>query len=159
MLFSQLSCLFVVSAYTVLANSPRTDSLANVLQFVPFASMYLLLLARTIFLSLCIYCFGVGLCQLRLGVLPVNNSLHRYSACASQRKMFCVNAIGNEEGLLFACPLYNDIRDKLLNDTSQNAVTASLETVLSWKSKTNMFRLAKFVFNMIRKRKEFTGSN
>ena len=70
-----------------------------------------------------------------------------------------VNAIENEEHLLFACPLYNDIREKLLNDTSQNTVTASLENVLSWKSKTNMFRLAKFVFSAIRRRKEFTGSN
>ena len=94
----------MVSAHTVLANSPRTDSLGNVLQFVPFVSMYLLLLARTIFLSLCIYCFTVGLCQLRLGVLPVNDSLHRYGACAIQRNcVFCVNAIENEEHL-FACP-------------------------------------------------------
>ena len=86
---------------------------------------------------------NVGLCQLRLGVLPINNNLHRYSACAIQRNcVVCVNAIENEEHLLFACPLYNDIREKLLNDTSQNAVTASLENVLSWKSKTNMFRLA-----------------
>ena len=71
----------------------------------------------------------------------------------------CVNATENEEHLLFASPLYNDIRENLLNGTSQNAVTASLENVLSWKSKTNMFRLAKFVFSAIRRRKEFTGSN
>ena len=107
-----------------------------------------------------ICCFRVGLCQLRLGVLPVNNNLHRYGACAIQRNcVFCVNAIENEEHLLFACPLCNDIREKLLNDTSQNAVTASLENILSWKSKANMFQLAKFVFSAIRRRKEFTGSN
>ena len=41
-----------------------------------------------------IYCFRVGLCQLRLGVLPINNNLHRYSACAIQRNcLFCVNAM------------------------------------------------------------------
>ena len=98
------------------------------------------------------------MCQLRLGVPPVNNNLHRYSACAIQRDcVICVNAIENEEHLLFACPLYNDILEKLQNDTSQNAVTASLENVLSWKRKTNMFRLAKFVFNAIRKRKEKTS--
>ena len=107
-----------------------------------------------------IYCFRVGLCQLRLGVLPINNNLHRYSACAIQRNcVVCVNGIENEEHLLFACSLYNDIREKLLNDTSQNTVTASLENVLSWKSKTNMFRLAKFFFSAIKRRKEFTGSN
>ena len=93
-------------------------------------------------------------------MLPINKNLHRYSACAIQRNyVFCVNAIENEEHLLFTCPLYNDIQEKLMNDTSQNAVTASLENVLSWKSKTNMFRLAKFVFSAIRRRKEFTGSN
>ena len=86
--------------------------------------------------------------------------LHRYSACGIQRNcVVCVNAIENEEHLLFTCPLYNDIQKKFLNDTSQNTVTASLENVLSWKSKTNMFRLAKFVFGAIRRRKEFTGSN
>ena len=75
-----------------------------------------------------IYCFRVGLCQLRLGVLPINNNLHRYSACAIQRNcVVCVNAIGNEEHLLFACPLYNDIREKLLNDTSKT------QSRLHWK--------------------------
>ena len=34
-----------------------------------------------------IYCFKVGLCQLRLGVLPINNNLHRYSNCAIQRNL------------------------------------------------------------------------
>ena len=102
----------------------------------------------------------VGLCQMRLGVRPINNNLYRCSACAIQRNcVVCVNAIENDEHLLFACPLYNDIREKLLNDTSQNTVMASLENVLSWKSKTNMFRMAKFVFSAIRRRKEFTGSN
>ena len=66
-----------------------------------------------------IYCFRVGLCQLRLDVLPINNNLHRYSAFITYGRVFCVNAIGNEEHLLFACPVYNDIRKKLPNDTSQ----------------------------------------
>ena len=88
-----------------------------------------------------IHCFRVGLCQLRLGVLSINNNIHRYRACAIQRNcVFCVNVLENEEHLYM----------------SQNAVTASLENVLSWKSKTNMFRLAKFA---TRRRKEFTGSN
>jgi len=108
--------------------------------------------------SLEIYCFRVGFWQLWLSVLPIDNNLHCYSACAIQRNcVFCVNAIENKEHLLFACPLYNDIREKLLNDTSQNTVTASLENVRSWKSKTNMFQLAKFVFSAIRIKKEFTG--
>ena len=91
-------------------------------------------------------------------MLPVNNNLHRYRNCAIQRNcVVCVSAIENEEHLLFACPLYNDIREKLLNDTSQNAVTASVENVLSWKSKTNIFRLAKFVFSAISEKKRVYG--
>ena len=94
-----------------------------------------------------IYCFRVGLCQLRLRVLPINNNLHRYSNCAIQRNcVVCVSAIENEQHLLFACPLYNDIREKLLNDTSQNAVTASVENVLSWKSKTNIISIGQVCF-------------
>ena len=92
-------------------------------------------------------------------MLPVSNNLHRYSASAIQRNcVFCVNAIENEEQL-FACLLYINIREKLLNDVSQNVVTASLENVRSWEIKTNMVRLAKFVLSAIRRRKEFTGSN
>ena len=61
-------------------------------------------------------------------MLPVNNNIHRYSASAIQRNcVFCVNAIEKEEHLLFACLLYTNIREKLLNDASQNVVTASLE--------------------------------
>ena len=127
-------------------------------RYVPYCNVTSIFEPEQYLSALEIYCFRVGLCQLRLGVLPINNNLRRYSACAIQRNcVFCVNAIENEEHLLFACPLYNDIREKQLNDTSQNAVTASLKNVLSWKSKTNMFRLAKFVFSAIRRRKEFTG--
>ena len=46
-----------------------------------------------------------------------------------------------------------------MNDTSQNAVMASFENVLSSKSKTNMFRLAKFVSNATERRNEFTRSD
>ena len=73
-----------------------------------------------------IYSFRVGLCQLRLGVLPINNNLHRYSVFARSRNcVLCVNKVEDEEHLLFTCPLYADIRMKLFNDESQNATTAS----------------------------------
>ena len=42
-----------------------------------------------------------------------------------------------------------------MNDTSQIAVMASFENVLSSKSKTKTFRLAKFVSNAIERRNEF----
>ena len=68
-----------------------------------------------------------------------------------------MNAIENEEHLLFTCPLYMDIQEKLLNGTSQNAVTDSLQNFLSLKSETNMFRSAKVLFQCNSERKEFTG--
>ena len=106
-----------------------------------------------------IYCFRVGLCQPRLGALPVNNNFHRYSVFARSRNcVLCVNEVEDEERLLFTCPLHADVRVKLLSDTSQNANTASLLHVLAWKNKTNMLRLAKYVFSAMKRRKEFTGS-
>ena len=71
----------------------------------------------------------------------------------------CVNATENKSTCCSLAPLYTDVREKFLNDTSQNAVTASLESVLSWKNKTSLFRLANSVFSATRKRKEFTGSD
>ena len=91
-------------------------------------------------------------------MLPINNNLHRYSACSIQRNcVFCVNVIENEH-LLFACPLYNELREKLLNDMSQNAVTASLENVLSGKAIQICFDWPSFFSSAITRRKEFTGS-
>ena len=107
-----------------------------------------------------IYCFRVGLSQLRLGVLPVNNNLRLYSVFGRNRNcVLCENVVEDEEYFLFTCPLYADIRVKLLNDASQNATIASLLNVLAWKNKTNLLRLAKFVFSARRRREEFTGSS
>ena len=60
---------------------------------------------------------------------------------------------------LFTCPLYLDILEKRMNDTSHNAVMATFENVLSSKSKTKTFRLAKFVSNATERRNEFTSSD
>ena len=109
-------------------------------RYVPYCNVTSIFEPEQYLSALEIYCFRVGLCQLRLGVLPINNNLRRYSACAIQRNcVFCVNAIENEEHLLFACPLYNDIREKLLKDTSQNAVTASLEKSFFFLEKQNKY--------------------
>ena len=103
------------------------------------------------------YCFKVGLCHLRLTVLSVNISLHRYSVCTRNRNcVLCVIAVEDEEHSLFTCPLYADIRVKLLSDTSQTTTTASLLNVLVGKNKT-MHRLARFVFSAMKRRKEFRG--
>ena len=59
---------------------------------------------------------------------------------------------------LVPCMLTFEFRAKLLSDSSQNATTASLLNVLAWKNKTNMLRLAKFVFSAMKRTKELTGS-
>ena len=67
------------------------------------------------------------------------HNVHRYRSCAIQRNcVFC---------------------EKCMNDTSQIAVMASFENVLSSKSKTKTFRLAKFVSNAIERRNEFIRSD
>ena len=97
------------------------------------------------------------MCQLRLGVLPINNNLHRYSVFARSRNcVLCVNEVEDEEHLLFTCPLYTDFRVKLLSDTSQDATTASFLNVLAWTNKTNMLGFVKFVLSAMKRRKEFT---
>ena len=107
-----------------------------------------------------IYCFRVGLCQLWLGLVPIDNNLHHYRVFARNRHcVLCVNAVEDEEHLLFTCPLCADIRVKLLSDTPQNTTVVSLLNVLALKNKTNMLRLAKFVFRTMKRRKEFTGSS
>ena len=94
-----------------------------------------------------------------LRLRPINDNLHCYSVFAGNRNcVLCENVVKDEEYFLFTCPLYADIRVKRLDDTSQNATTASLLNVLAWKNKTNMLRLAKFVFSAMKRREEFTGS-
>ena len=138
----------------------RNAAIRNKDRYFPRRSVKSIFGYEQYFSVLEIYCFRVGLSQLRLGVLPVNNNLRLYSVFGRNRNcVLCENVVEDEEYFLFTCPLYADIRVKLLNDASQNATIASLLNVLAWKNKTNLLRLAKFVFSARRRREEFTGSS
>ena len=138
----------------------RNAAIRNKDRYFPRRSVKSIFGYEQYFSVLEIYCFRVGLSQLRHGVLPVNNNLRLYSVFGRNRNcVLCENVVKDEEYFLFTCPLYADIRVKLLNDASQNATIASLLNVLAWKNKTNLIRLAKFVFSARRRREEFTGSS
>ena len=75
-----------------------------------------------------------------LRLRPINDNLHCYSVFAGNRNcVLNVNAVEDEEHLLFTCPLNAEFRVKLLSDTSQNATTASLLNVLACKTRQISF--------------------
>ena len=54
-----------------------------------------------------IYCFRAALTQLRLGVLPLNSNMYRYSDCFTNKNcVFCQNQVENEDHF-GVCPLRN----------------------------------------------------
>ena len=62
-----------------------------------------------------IYCFRVALTQLRLGVLPINSNMYRYSDCPTNKNCaFFQNQVENENHFLLLCPLYTDLRNRFL---------------------------------------------
>ena len=73
--------------------------------------------------------------------------------------VFCAYATENEEHLFFSCPLHiNIIICWHPRKTSERCLKVQSRLhwkMFSWKSKTNMFQLAKFIFRVI-KRCDFT---
>ena len=78
-----------------------------------------------------IYCFRVALTQLRLGVLPINSNMYRYSGCPTKKErkkekrrkkkkkekkkkknLIFQNQVENEDHFLLVCPLYTDLRNR-----------------------------------------------
>ena len=56
--------------------------------------------------------------QARFGVLPLKNDLHRYSVLSLDRNCaFCINETENEYHFLFQCPIYADLRTKVIPDS------------------------------------------
>jgi hypothetical protein len=89
------------------------------------------------------YCFRVALTQLRMGVLPINNNMFRYSGNHAARNCpFCLTAIEDERHFLFVCPLYVDLRARLLTDLS----TMSVSSVLRWEENSKCFSMVKYIF-------------
>ena len=97
-----------------------------------------------------IFCFRVALAQLRLGVLPVNNNMYRYSDCPTNRNcVFCPGVVENEDHFLLVCPLYTDLRNRFLE---QN-VAQSLQDMSQWKDTKRCLLLSKFTFHAMNRRK------
>jgi hypothetical protein len=91
-----------------------------------------------------LYCFRVAMTQLRLGVLPINNNMFRYSDSPTSRNCpFCVNTVEDEHHFLFVCPQFTDLRSKYLVCL---ASTLTVSTVLSWKDSIRCSSISKFVF-------------
>ena len=101
-----------------------------------------------------IYCFRVAVSQARFGVLPLNNNLHRYSVLSRQKWTFCINEIENEHHILFKCPMYADLRRKLIPDSSFR----SLKTALEARNQSLCRNVSKFIFHATNKRKQFLDS-
>lgn len=100
--------------------------------------------------ALDIYCFRSALAQFRLGVLPINNNIHRFSENPISRNcVFCENIVEDEHHFLFVCPLYSDLRTRFLNCSSALAVS----NVLRWKGTNKCRSLSKLIFYAIKRRK------
>ena len=79
-----------------------------------------------------VYCFRVAFVQFRLGVLPINNNMHRYSESPVSRNCpLCTNATENDHHFLLVCPFYSDLRARFVVNSPD--VYLSVPVVLSWK--------------------------
>ena len=79
-----------------------------------------------------IYCFRVALTQLRLGVLPINSNMYRYSDCPTNKNcVFCQNQVEHEDQFLLVGPLYTDLRNKFLEQKG----IQSLQNIIIEKEK------------------------
>jgi len=95
-----------------------------------------------------IYCFRVALAQLRLGVLPINKNLKRYSDCPLSRQcIFCQNVVEDEHHFLIVCPAYSDIRTRFIDKTM------SVTNILKDEGTEECRAVAKFICYAIRRRK------
>ena len=75
-----------------------------------------------------IYCFRVALTQLRLGVLPINSNMYRYSDCPTNKNcVFCQDKVQNEDHFLLVCPMYTDLRNRFLEQKRYSVVTEHIE--------------------------------
>ena len=68
-------------------------------------------------LDIDIFCFRVALTQIRLGVLPINSNMYRYSENPKDRRCVnCTSLVENEHHFVYTCPLYNDLRKRFMEN-------------------------------------------
>lgn len=99
-----------------------------------------------------VYCFRVALSQLRFGVLPINNNMHRYSDNPLLKNCpLCSIVVENEEHFLYVCPLYADFRERFLHNRPQFVIN-----LLRWKDPVKVRALAKYVYYSFKRRQQFS---
>ena len=97
-----------------------------------------------------LYCFRVAVTQLRLGVLPINSNMYRYSDCPTNKNcVFCQNQVENEDHFLWVCPLYTDLRNRFLEQKG----IQSLRNILRRKNTKYCRLLSMFIFCAVNRRK------
>ena len=102
------------------------------------------------------YCFRVAMTQTRLGVLPINKNLHRFSPNAAERCCpACDTKFEDEQHFFFKCPLYCDLRHTFLYEMPKD----SWQSLLELKKESHCWRLAKYVFSAVNRRKRYLLSN
>ena len=103
-----------------------------------------------------IYCFRVALTQIRLGVLPINSNMKRYSVNLKEMMCpFCENVVENEVHFLNVCPMYNDLRCRFLHFTHYKP----LQALLGFSNQAVLLNVAKYIFYAIKKRREYMMHN
>jgi hypothetical protein len=102
-----------------------------------------------------IYCFRVALTQIRVGVLPINCNLFRFSENEIEKLCpYCRICEENEHHFIFACPLFHDIRTRWLS----NMRHLSLSKLLEGTNKVLSCLVAKYVYYAIRRRQNYVST-
>ena len=101
-----------------------------------------------------IVCFRIAFSHIRLGVLPINCNMYRYSENPSDKQCICGSQEENEHHFLYVCPVYDDLRLKFLKDF----LNLPLSRLLDGNSKHMSRHVGKFVFHAIRRRQIITDS-
>ena len=103
-------------------------------------------------LDIDVYCFRIAFTQIRMGVLPINVNLQRYSDQPGAKMCpFCINKLEDEMHVLKKCPLYADIRERY----SLNDCRMSLANMLDGMHLSTSKTVAKFVFYAMKRRQSF----
>ena len=126
------------------------SAMRNKERYELYTSFKLIFETEKYFTNVDIYCFRVALSQLRMGVLPLNNNLHRFSESPVKKQcVFCKNITEDELHFLLRCPLYSDLRSRFIDNSGNQTV----QSVCSNTSCCSQRSLAKFVFHAINRRK------
>jgi hypothetical protein len=99
------------------------------------------------------YCFRVAFAQTRMGVLPINNNVHRYGNCPIDKLCpFCMDAIEDELHVLLHCPLYVDLRKKFIPSDTKDL---SFHKLLNGTNKRIYLQVSKYIFYVIKRRQKW----